>query len=118
MSFWLFILVFLLAVVSGCIASEKEVNTMEKISISAEAFKDGETIPAKYTCDGKDVSPALSWEGIPAGAKSIALVMDDTRTRREGCSFTGCCLIFLQARRNCLKDCRGTRPLAMEAGRG
>ncbi len=77
MSFWLFILIFLLAVVSGCIASEKEVNTMEKISISAEAFKDGETIPAKYTCDGKDVSPALSWKGIPAGAKSIALIMDD-----------------------------------------
>lgn len=50
---------------------------MEKIVVSSEAFKGGETIPPEYTCDGKNVSPALSWEGIPAGAKSIALIMDD-----------------------------------------
>ncbi len=50
---------------------------MEKIVVSSEAFKDGETIPVEYTCDGKNISPALLWEGIPAGAKSIALIMDD-----------------------------------------
>ncbi len=77
MSLMLFILVFSLAVVSGCIAGEKEANTMEKIVVSSEAFKDGETIPSEYTCDGKNVSPALSWKGIPAGAKSIALIVDD-----------------------------------------
>ncbi|MDP2841730.1 MAG: YbhB/YbcL family Raf kinase inhibitor-like protein [Candidatus Methanoperedens sp.] len=49
---------------------------MQNISVSAE-FKDGETIPAEYTCTGKNVSPALSWSGVPAGAKSIALLMDD-----------------------------------------
>jgi len=77
MSLKLYILIFSLAVVSGCIAWEKEANTMEKIVVSSEAFKDGETIPPEYTCDGKNVSPALLWEGIPAGAKSIALIMDD-----------------------------------------
>ncbi|MDP2767105.1 MAG: YbhB/YbcL family Raf kinase inhibitor-like protein [Candidatus Methanoperedens sp.] len=77
MSLKLFLLLFSLAVVSGCIAGEKEVNTMEKITVSAEAFREGETIPAEYTCDGKDVSPSLSWKGIPANAKSIALIMDD-----------------------------------------
>jgi len=77
MSYKLFVLIILLAVISGCTAWEKEVNTMEKISISADAFKEGETIPAEYTCDGKDVSPLLSWKGVPAGTKSIALVMDD-----------------------------------------
>jgi len=55
----------------------KEVNTMQNISISTEAFKAGENIPSEYTCDGKNVSPALSWSSIPAGAKTIALIMDD-----------------------------------------
>lgn len=50
---------------------------MEKIVVSSGAFKDGGTIPPEYTCDGKNISPALLWEGIPAGAKSIALIMDD-----------------------------------------
>lgn len=77
MSFKLFVLIILLAVISGCIAREKEVNTMENISISTDAFKEGETIPAEYACDGKDVSPLLSWKGVPAATKSIALVMDD-----------------------------------------
>ncbi len=75
MSLRLVLLLFLLAMVSGCIAS-KEVN-MEKITVSSEAFKEGGAIPAEYTCDGKNVSPPLSWKGIPENAKSIALIMDD-----------------------------------------
>jgi Raf kinase inhibitor-like YbhB/YbcL family protein len=63
--------------VSGCIAGEKEANTMEKITVSSEAFKEGGDIPSEYTCDGKNVSPSLSWKGIPENAKSIALIMDD-----------------------------------------
>ncbi len=35
------------------------------------------TIPAKYTCDGDNVSPALQWKDVPAGTKSLALIMDD-----------------------------------------
>jgi Raf kinase inhibitor-like YbhB/YbcL family protein len=34
-------------------------------------------IPKQYTCDGENISPPLSWEGIPDGAKSIALICDD-----------------------------------------
>ncbi|MGO9572028.1 MAG: YbhB/YbcL family Raf kinase inhibitor-like protein, partial [Desulfomonilaceae bacterium] len=34
-------------------------------------------IPKLYTCDGQDISPPLSWSGVPAEAKSIALIMDD-----------------------------------------
>lgn len=52
-------------------------NNMEKISISADGFKEGDTIPDEFTCKGKDISPSLSWEGIPAGTKSISLIMDD-----------------------------------------
>jgi Raf kinase inhibitor-like YbhB/YbcL family protein len=69
----LFSIMILLA--SGCIT--KQEDNMEKISISAEGFKDGTTIPDVYTCKGKDISPSLSWKGIPAGTKSIALIMDD-----------------------------------------
>jgi len=34
-------------------------------------------IPQKFTCDGDDINPALAFEGIPSGAKSLALIMDD-----------------------------------------
>ena len=34
-------------------------------------------IPAKYTCDGQDVSPPLSWSGVPDNAKSLVLISDD-----------------------------------------
>lgn len=50
---------------------------MEKISISIDAFGAGESIPDEYTCKGKNVSPALSWSGVPANTKSLALIMDD-----------------------------------------
>lgn len=38
--------------------------------------KDG-SIPARYTCQGNDISPALSWIGAPADTKSFALIVDD-----------------------------------------
>ncbi len=50
---------------------------MERITVSSEAFMEGGAIPAEYTCDGRNVSPPLSWKGIPENAKSIALIMDD-----------------------------------------
>lgn len=45
--------------------------------ITSKAFEDGGEIPAKYTADGKDISPPLAWEGIPAGTKSLVLIVDD-----------------------------------------
>ena len=33
--------------------------------IMSSAFQEGGMIPAKYTCDGQDVSPPLSWNGVP-----------------------------------------------------
>jgi len=47
------------------------------MKISSSAFADGKSIPSKYTCDGADTSPPLSIEGVPPGAKSLALIMDD-----------------------------------------
>jgi len=47
------------------------------VKITSSAFENEGMIPAKYTCDGADVSPPLQWESIPDGAKSVALICDD-----------------------------------------
>ena len=41
------------------------------------SFGEGGTIPHKYTCDGEDISPSISWSDIPNGTKSIVLIVDD-----------------------------------------
>lgn len=45
--------------------------------ISSPDFKEGDTIPKKFTCEGEDVSPELNWEGAPAGTKSYSLIVED-----------------------------------------
>jgi Raf kinase inhibitor-like YbhB/YbcL family protein len=45
--------------------------------LESSAFKPGEAIPAKYTCDGEDLSPPLSWSAMPANARSLALTAVD-----------------------------------------
>jgi len=45
--------------------------------LSSAAFSANEMIPKKFTCEGPNVSPQLSWSGAPAGTKTFALIMDD-----------------------------------------
>jgi len=47
------------------------------IFFTSDAFSSGGEIPAEYSCDGDNVSPALSWQRLPAGTESLALTMDD-----------------------------------------
>ncbi len=47
------------------------------IRLTSPAFAEGERIPRKYTCDGEDVSPPLTWDNVPEGTKSFALICDD-----------------------------------------
>ena len=47
------------------------------LEIKSTAFSEGQPIPTKYTCDGDDVSPALTWNAGPQGTVSYALVCDD-----------------------------------------
>lgn len=46
-------------------------------TIRSAAFEDGGEIPAAHTCEGQDTSPPLEWSGVPEGARSLALVVDD-----------------------------------------
>jgi Raf kinase inhibitor-like YbhB/YbcL family protein len=53
-------------------------NTMAADFImTSSAFKNGEKIPMKYSCDDKDISPPLSWSNPPSGTKSFALICSD-----------------------------------------
>ncbi len=52
-------------------------SCMSNIVIKSSAFKEGETIPAKYTCEGENVNPFLEIRNVPQGTKSLALIMDD-----------------------------------------
>lgn len=47
------------------------------MKLSSDAFEDNGRIPSEFTCDGDDVSPPLSIDGVDAKAKSLALVVDD-----------------------------------------
>jgi len=52
-------------------------GAMSKMTIASAAFAEGKEIPALHTCQGSDVSPPLSWSGVPDKAKSLALIVDD-----------------------------------------
>ncbi|MBA1147990.1 YbhB/YbcL family Raf kinase inhibitor-like protein [Ectothiorhodospiraceae bacterium WFHF3C12] len=47
------------------------------LTLQSPAFHDHGPLPARYSCDGSEVSPPLRWTGLPAGTISLALVMED-----------------------------------------
>lgn len=47
------------------------------MQVRSPAFADGDAIPVRYSCQGEDISPPLSWDGVPPGARSLALICDD-----------------------------------------
>lgn len=55
--------------------TEGEPTTMLKLT--STAFEHQSNIAKRYTCQGQDVSPPLSWSGAPAGTQSFALIVDD-----------------------------------------
>ena len=60
------------------ISSEPPVTEVTmSLELTSEAFVNGQSIPAKYACTGRNISPALTWNDPPAGTQSFALIMDD-----------------------------------------
>ncbi len=68
-----------LAVIGIIIASanSERGDSMKELKVSSSAFAHNGYIPAKYACDGENVSPPLLIEGIPENAESLVLIMDD-----------------------------------------
>lgn len=78
-----FILLILPILVCGCKKENKETEATKEggskmaITITSSVFNEGGMIPARYTCDGQNISPPLKWDGAPEGTKSFALISDD-----------------------------------------
>lgn len=53
------------------------VSVNDNFRISSSSFTEGGTIPVKYTCNGQDMSPSITFSGIPANTRSFALICDD-----------------------------------------
>ena len=52
-------------------------NATSTMRLTSKAFKHGKAIPAKYTCDGKNISPPLAIAQVPSSTKSLVLIMED-----------------------------------------
>jgi Raf kinase inhibitor-like YbhB/YbcL family protein len=50
---------------------------MAGLEITSSAFGEGDQIPRRHTCDGENLSPRLSFAGVPEGTRSLALIVDD-----------------------------------------
>ena len=69
--------VFALIIASLLASSSVAENKPGLMELTSSAFNEGANIPAKYTCEGKDMSPPLKWSGAPSGTKTLALIADD-----------------------------------------
>lgn len=68
------ILLLCFGLAEGALSAQKGGRMMK---ITSSAFKEGQMIPSRYTCDGQDISPPLEWDQVPDGTKSFALICDD-----------------------------------------
>ena len=71
------LVVLTLAVLLATSRAERKEASMAEFKLSSPGFRHNQPVPAKFTCEGQDVSPTLKWEGAPAGTKSFALICDD-----------------------------------------
>jgi Raf kinase inhibitor-like YbhB/YbcL family protein len=66
----------------GCLvtaggADKPNPKKVMNLQITSTAFSEGQPVPAKYSCEGSDISPPLAWTNAPANTKSFALIADD-----------------------------------------
>ncbi|HEX9108140.1 MAG TPA: YbhB/YbcL family Raf kinase inhibitor-like protein [Longimicrobiales bacterium] len=59
----------------ACSAGQK--GAPMTLTITSPAFAANASIPSQFTCEGPNISPELKWSGVPAQAKSLALIVDD-----------------------------------------
>src|SRR6266568_5293401 len=68
---------FSAAMLLGTAAGQQLSGRSGPMNITSSAFAQNGAIPKKYTCDGGDTSPPLAWSDVPAGTKSLALIVED-----------------------------------------
>ena len=76
----LFVTAMLSCLVTAGGADNPNLKKVMNLQITSTAFSEGQPIPAKYSCEGSDISPPLKWipqGGTPANTKSFALIADD-----------------------------------------
>lgn len=74
---FLFLLLFLLFLAACTSPSANPGDTAVTFQVLSPAFANATPIPRTHTCQGQDVSPPLTFSSVPAGTKSIALIVDD-----------------------------------------
>jgi Raf kinase inhibitor-like YbhB/YbcL family protein len=74
---WIVAMLLTLTAMYSTMAARTEVFRMEALTISSPAFNNDQAIPARYTCDGDNVSPPLVIGNTPPKARMLALIMDD-----------------------------------------
>ncbi len=58
-------------------SSDTASRGVASMQVQSGSFSPHASIPTKYTCEGDNISPQLSWSGMPASTKSLALIVDD-----------------------------------------
>lgn len=54
-----------------------ETDGAQSLRLSSPDFEEGGDIPARYSCEGQDISPTLEWASVPESTRAFALIMDD-----------------------------------------
>ena len=68
------LIVILLTIIQPFNAADAMPN---QLALNSSAFSEGDDIPILHTCEGENSSPPLEWSGVPTGAKSLAIIVDD-----------------------------------------
>jgi Raf kinase inhibitor-like YbhB/YbcL family protein len=70
----------------GCGGDDKPSKPLPKapaaMNLTSAAFQDGDTIPTRFTCSGRDLSPPLRWSELPRGTRAFAVLMQDVDADR------------------------------------
>jgi Raf kinase inhibitor-like YbhB/YbcL family protein len=98
------------ALLMGILSPSTNVTTQKQsqMILTSSAFKNGEQIPTKYSCDGEKISPPLTWTNAPAGTKSFLLIVDDPDAPRG--TFTHWVIFNIPASVNSLPENIPTDP--------
>jgi Raf kinase inhibitor-like YbhB/YbcL family protein len=62
--------------------SEPLPETSARMNLTSVAFRDGDTIPKRFTCSGRDISPPLRWSDVPRGTREFELLVEDVDAAR------------------------------------